>query len=146
MEVPEFRIEDSFGYALHHASYVFKAAMKDRFKDAKINVTPEEFVFLFLIPDDGVSQSLLTKKSLKDKTTITRLVDRMVDKGWIRRVENDKNRREQLVFTTTEGKKNKLQLMQIAQDLVSAVTKGLDTGEIEQSRKILNQIIINLTP
>lgn len=145
MNAPEFSIENTFGYALHHASYVFKASMKDRFRAAGVNVTPEEFVFLFLIPGDGAPQSLLTKKSLKDKTTITRLVDRLVTKGWITRMENENNRREQLIFTTDEGAEIKQQLMPIALELITIATNGLDPDEIETSRKILTKIILNLT-
>ncbi|MEH6403688.1 MAG: MarR family winged helix-turn-helix transcriptional regulator [Sneathiella sp.] len=145
MSPPEFLIENSFGYALHHASYILKASMKDRFRTAGVNVTPEEFVFLFLIPEEGASQNLLTKKSLKDKTTITRLVDRLVTKGWISRIENENNRREQIIFVTAEGADVKLKLMPIAQDLISVATQGLDAKDVEISRKTLNQIILNLT-
>jgi DNA-binding MarR family transcriptional regulator len=140
----EFNIEDSFGYSLHHASYIFKASLKDRFQTAGINVTPEEFVFLFLIPEEGATQNLLTRKSLKDKTTITRLVDRLVSKGWINRVENDQNRREQVINTTKAGRRIKQSLMQIAGEFVADVTKGISAKEIEQSRKTLNQITMNL--
>lgn len=145
MDPEEFKIEDVFGYALHHASYIFKASMKDQFRDADINVTPEEFIFLFLIPEEGAPQSILTKKTLKDKTTVTRLVDRMVAKGWVRRIENDKNRREQLIFTTPGGREIKQKIMPLTQKFLSIATKGMAADEIERTRQTLNKIIENLS-
>lgn len=144
MDPADFNIEDSFGYALHHASYIFKATLKERFQAADLNVTPEEFVFLFLIPEEGATQNLLTRKSLKDKTTITRLIDRLVGKGWISRVENDQNRREQIINVTDDGRMVKQNLMLIAREFIADVTKGMRPTEIEQSRKTLIQLTQNL--
>jgi len=145
LEPAKFNIEDIFGYALHHASYTFRAAMKEKFRTADLNVTVEEFIFLFLIPKEGAPQSLLTKKSLKDKTTITRLVDRLVTKGWITRAENAKNRREQLISLTPDGLKMKQKLFPIIMEYIGFATRGIEKEEIERTRLTLNKIVANLT-
>ncbi len=145
MDPSNTNIEGLFGYALHHASFIFKAKLKHRFRAAKIDATPEEFVFLFLIPEVGASQSTLTEKSLKEKTTVTRLIDRLVLKGWVTRVENNKNRREQIITVTSEGWKMKAKMMPIAQGVLKDATKGLDPEQVEISRKVLNRVIGNLT-
>ncbi len=104
-------LEDSFGYALHHGSFIFKTALKDAFRQARLDITTEEFVFLFSVPKDGDIQANLTKKALKDKTTVTRMVDRLVSKELLERRENPENRRQQLLFSTAKGETMKQQLL-----------------------------------
>lgn len=145
MEDPTFSMENSFGFSLHHASYIFKASLKNKFSEIKINITPEEFVFLFLIPTEGASQRYLTQKALKDKATITRLIDKLVSKEWINRVENTENRREQIISMTNEGEIIKEKLMLGVHEFISTATQGLRPDEIEKSRILLNKVILNLT-
>lgn len=145
MDAPPFRIEETFGYALHHSSYLFKAALKDQFQEAGINLTPEEFVFLYLVPARGDTQNRLTKKSLKDKTTITRLVDRMVEKGYLHRRENDQNRREQILYLTQHALDLKQELDPLLKAFVTSATKGLEDQEIELARRTLNKLMLNLS-
>ena len=140
----EFRIEDSFGFSLHHASYIFKARLRERFAAAGIDATPEEFVFLFLIPKGGAAQGVLTEKSLKEKTTVTRLIDRLVDKGWVARSENSNNRREQIIKVTARGWKIRDKILPLVREHVQAATKDIHPDHLALSRKVLNQIIDNL--
>ena len=136
--------EDSIGYALHLASFVFKTAMKSHFKAAGLDITPEEFVFLFSVPEGGDTQRNLTKAALKDKTTITRMVDRLVGKGWVERHENPESRREQIISTTSSGLQLKGQLLPTVFQLVSKATAGIDAGDLEITKKTLRHLTANL--
>ena len=137
-------LADSIGYALHHASFVLKTAMKSHFKAAGLDITPEEFVFLFSVPVAGDTQRNLTKAALKDKTTITRMIDRLVVKGWLERRENPENRREQLIDVTTAGLDLKVQLFPILVMLMGKATADITPSDLETTVKTLHQIIANL--
>lgn len=138
-------LEDSFGYALHHSSFMFTTALKDAFKRAELDITKEEFVFLFTVPKEGEIQAVLTKKALKDKTTVTRMVDRLVAKELLERRENPDNRRQQLLFSTPAGEAMKKKLMPEVMKVMQKATAGIDPKKLQSAKETLRQITSNLT-
>jgi len=137
--------KDSIGFALHHASFAFKAAMKDRFRAANIGLTPEEFVFLAMVPVEGAALGVLASTALKDKTTITRLVDRLVEKGLVTRQEDPGNRRKQIIYITEAGTNVRGEAIAVATLLTGDATRGIAPEQLEITRQVLQQIIGNLT-
>ena len=137
-------IEETIGFALHHASYLFKGAMKQAFSGAGVDVTPEEFVMLFMLATDGIDQGELVRKSLKDKTNVTRLLTRMENKGLLRRVQHETSGRQQVVVITAEGDQLRARLMPVAQQAIAAATQGVDRSDIETARDVLLKITNNL--
>lgn len=132
-----FDIEKTIGFALHHASYQFKTAMKATFAAKGYDVTPEEFVTLFLIPATGLEQTELVRKSLKEKTNITRLLARMVKRGWISRVEHPGSGRQQMVLLTTEGKALKKALLPLLQKRVMGALADIPEADIATTTRTL---------
>ena len=139
-----FNIENSIGFSLHHSSYIFKSAIKHTFKQAGYDVTPEEFVALNLIGSDGIEQGELVKRSLKDKTNITRLLDRLQKKSLILRQEHHTSGRQQFVVLTPKGQALCQTLLPLVQSMVSKATQGLSQEELETARQVLNKISHNL--
>ncbi|TQV74222.1 MarR family transcriptional regulator [Exilibacterium tricleocarpae] len=137
-------IEDTIGFALHHASYLFKGAMKQAFGGAGFDVTPEEFVMLFMLPAKGINQGELVRKSLKDKTNVTRLLTRMEAKGLLKRTQHETSGRQQVVLITKAGDQLRSRLMPVAQQAIAAATRGIDGRDIETARKVLEDIADNL--
>lgn len=137
-------IEDSIGFALHHASYLFKSAMKNAFLANGIDVTPEEMVILFMVQDDGSDQSELVKKSLKDKTNITRLLSRMVKKQLIKRTNHKDNGRQQMVFLTDSGVKTRMALLPVVMEIAAKASKGIKADELKAASSTLSKIAHNL--
>jgi len=138
-----FDLEETFGFALHHGSYLFKTAMKANFAKAKINLTSEEFILLFLIPGTGIEQSELIIKTKKDKTNITRLLTRLVNKKYLKRKESE-NRRHQQIFLTSTGEKMKAKLMPVVLEFIARITKNIPPKSLEITRQTLNQLSKNL--
>lgn len=140
-----FEIEKTIGFALHHGSYIFKAAMKAAFAEKGYEVTPEEFVTLFLIPDTGIDQTELVRKSLKEKTNITRLLTRMTERGWIARVGHASSGRQQTVVLTKEGSKMKKTLLPLVQKMVQQALVGVSDKDIHTTTKTLMRLVANLS-
>ena len=136
-------IEQTLGFSLHHASYLFKTALKNHFVNNGVALTTEEFVFLFLVPEGGAEQKVLIDKTKKDKTTITRLISKMVLKGYIERRESS-DRRHQTIYPTALGNSIKEQLAPLVQDFVSTAANGITQDEIEITRRTLNKLSHNI--
>ena len=99
---------------------------------------------LCMVNEEGIEQGILRDKSLKDKTNITRLLDRMVDKGLIKRSIQKDNRRQQIVKLTARGISTQAGLLKLAKALTQKAGKGLNKEQIELTRKTLLQISRNL--
>jgi DNA-binding MarR family transcriptional regulator len=73
-------------------------------KEKKLNTTPEQYsilISLFLNP--GLSQTQVSEKTMKDKTTITRILDVLEKNGYIERRNDPADRRAYKVFLTNAG-------------------------------------------
>lgn len=136
--------ENSLGFALHHASFVFKAAMKDQFRALGINLTPEEFVFLACVPMSGALQSELAVKSLKDKAATTRLIDKLVTKELVTREENSSDRREQIITKTKSGSQLLAKAIKAAGVVTEKALAGVPVDQVEPARALLLSITQNL--
>ncbi|MBV1911505.1 MAG: MarR family transcriptional regulator [Kangiellaceae bacterium] len=139
-----FNIEDTIGFSLHHASYAFKTAMKSVFRNNGYEITPEEFITLFLISDEGVDQSDLILKSLKEKTNITRLLNRMLNRGWVIRKPHPQNARQQRLILTKKGIILKNTLLPLIQKMVIRSIDNIADADIEITIRTLNSIIKNI--
>lgn len=139
------KAENSFWMALHLASYKAKCALKKTFADAGVDITPEEFGFLYLVPKGGAQLGDLTKRALKDKTNITRMVDRLVKKGWIERCEDPENRRQKIVCMTKSGEKVRKDLLKAVDKISMEAAKGLDQKTQDTMRDSLKTVIGNLS-
>jgi len=137
-------IEKTIGFALHHSSYLFKSALKNIFSAYHFDVTPEELILLFLVKDGGNEQSELVKKSLKDKTNITRLLSRMENKGFIKRTGHADNGRQQMVSITEAGVALRQKALPLIQNMVTRATEGINVAELEITQNTLNHISRNI--
>ncbi|AKB85264.1 MarR family winged helix-turn-helix transcriptional regulator [Methanococcoides methylutens] len=62
---------------------------------------------------DGISQELLAQTIKVDKTTIARSIKKLVDKGYILRQTDEKDRRSYRIFLTEKGKTTEHEMMEI---------------------------------
>jgi DNA-binding MarR family transcriptional regulator len=69
-------------------------------------VSPEQWEILqYLDEQNGISQSKLTRVTLKDKGNVSRIVARMVRDGWVERRSSSVDSRTVLLFLTPKGAK-----------------------------------------
>ena len=71
-------------------------------KDVKLNAT-DQSILLFIRRHDGINQDGICTYFLLNKTTVTKALDRMEQKGYITRKTNECNKRENHVYLTETG-------------------------------------------
>jgi len=139
------RFEDSLGYLLHHLMYVFRQGLARRCAEQGYKVTHEEIMVLMLLrQDDGLTQTHIAKVLAKDKAVITRLLNRLVQKGYVERLPDKSDRRLVRAFLTTEGTGLSQQLFPMVLDYVSEVLNGVEQQEFDSTFRVLRQILNNL--
>ena len=76
--------------------------------------------------------------------SITKITEKLLQKGFIARRENPKSRREKLVKITANGKKAFTKLMKSIRKLNSVVLGGLTSAEKNNFLKMLGKIQANI--
>ena len=93
---------------------------------------------------ESASQKELGEITLKDKTSITRLVDILEKKNLVVRVEDQIDHRIKRVILTNAGKQLFFDVLPIMEKTREEVRKDISDQDIETFKKVLSSIIMNL--
>lgn len=138
-----FSLDESLGFIIYKTHLRLKNNLNQSFKP--FDLTTEQWGILSrLWEKDGVSQKDLAEKTHKDQPNITRILDKLVQKGLIRRELNPGDRRAFSVFLTKEGYDLKGHLVPIAESSLKKALKGFTSEEVQTLKDSLNTIYDNL--
>lgn len=116
-----------------------------KIKENSINITFEMLeVMLFLWKRDGVNQQEIADKTLRDKSSMTYLIDNLTKRDMVTRVEDENDRRNKLVYLTAEGKGLQEQLNPWIAEVYEMATANLSITDLKMSTALLDKMICNL--
>ncbi|MCW7462087.1 MarR family winged helix-turn-helix transcriptional regulator [Leptospira limi] len=79
--------------------------LSNEFETNRVGMRFEEWIQLIpLMEKESLNQKILSDRLAKDKTTISRLVDGWVKKGWVKRIQSSEDKRSFSLKLTTKGK------------------------------------------
>ena len=123
------------------------SAVCDRVCTEELNITGSQGYTLLAIPDrETISMNDLSLKMKLASSTMTRLVDQLVQKGLVDRQPDVEDRRVVRVRLTGQGARAKQQLQETLQGFFTSVLEDLPEAEREpvvQNLEKLNQAIRN---
>lgn len=140
-----FNLEQAIGFNLHIAASVMKQSLKAMLKENEIELTTEEMVLLMLVTQDGIEQADLQQKTHKDKTNVTRLLERLEKKGLILRQVSGVSRRQQIAILTDRGAESQQQIAKLIQQFSKQATVNISPEAYQLVTQSLQQFIQNLT-
>jgi DNA-binding MarR family transcriptional regulator len=109
-------------------------------------VTPQQlWLILMLRNGDSLTASDLSVRMPIDKAAASRLIDRLVDLGWVATSASRADRRRQLLTLTAKGKRAATQLGRDAEALNAKMIKGLPRAKLEALAEALHQVLANLS-
>ena len=145
MTEPEFSIEDALGFLINRLAFLTRQAAQETFQQQGHSITTEEWVLLNrLWEKDGRRPSDLACMLIKDRTTMTRLVDSLVRKGMVRRKRDAQDRRVVCAWLTPKGQKLKQELRPAVMKLIDAAVAGIPAKDLETTRQTLKKAHANL--
>lgn len=137
--------EDQIQHWVNRLGFVLRRDLQDRFKRADVRLGAEEWAVLLLLwQDDGQTPGELAQRTVKDQTTMTRLLDGLVRKNLVDRMRDEADRRKIRVRLTPKGNVMQGQLVPIAADLIKAGEAGISVEDIETTRRVLRKMTENL--
>lgn len=140
----QFDMDNAIGYIIETTEQALKRGLRQRFREAGFDITPYQWVILYRLWErEGRNQSELAEVSLKDRATVTRILDVMEQRGLVVRKTDSSDRRTYNVFLTPLGKKLKTQLPRIVAAYLEEFTQGIDPQELAIAQRVLRQVRAN---
>ena len=94
---------------------------------------------------DGISINELAKKTQLKKSTLTSMLDRLENMGYLRRQRCKKDRRKILIKRTNKDKTLESKYVELSQEITKLFYKGFSKTEIDRFENDLSKILDNLT-
>jgi len=139
--IPEKQLQ----YWINRLGFVLRRDLQDRFRADGIKMGAEEWAVLLLLwQEDGQTPGALARRSVKDQTTLTRLLDGMELKGLIVREHDKEDRRRVRVNLTAEGQGMQATLVPIAAGLIEQSQRGISVDDLQTTRRVLREMTENM--
>ncbi|KMQ68791.1 MarR family transcriptional regulator [Chryseobacterium sp. FH2] len=94
--------------------------------------------------NDGINQQEISTKVSKDKSSITYLINSLVKRGLVQRIENEADRRNNQVFLTQKGKEIIETIYPWALELYERAADNIQIKEINTALLLVKKMITNL--
>lgn len=134
----------NFGFILNDVARLMRTTFDRRVK--ALGLTRSQWwVLNHLFRNDGATQSELADILEVEKATLGRLLDRMEQKGWIRRESHSEDRRAKRVFLTDEVEPALKAMRAAAAEVRRDALSGLSTAQQERFVDALLAIKANLS-
>lgn len=132
---------------INRLGFVVRKELAQRFRDNGFDVGPEEWAILLILWNKGAqTPSVLADATIRDRTTVTRLLDGMVAKGLVKRDIDPNDRRKTRVQVSELGLSLKDGLVAVAQGLIAQTLDGLSSEDVDTTVQTLRRMSLNLSP
>lgn len=123
----------------------FKQYTAMRLRNNNINLTPEQFLLIDLLWNQGpMSQQKLADNMHKDKNSITKLIDALERKGLVVRRRDDTDRRSNNIVLTPEAQAMKLKTKEFGISMLDHMLDGISEDELHNFLSTLEKISDNM--
>jgi DNA-binding MarR family transcriptional regulator len=137
--------ESAIGYVISRSCHIMRKAFHSTFGRAGHEITPEEWGLLNRLWErDGQRQAELADATIRDRTTVTRLLDGMVNKGLVRRETDPDDRRAVQTWLTPEGRALRRELIPLTEELLHRALDGIAKRDLEITIATLRRVQANL--
>ena len=134
--------EESIGYLMRRTGNKL-SIMVDRAL-AEFDMTHAQLgIFLKLLHCKANTAADLAREQMCDTGSMTRMLDRLEEKNFIKRTRSNKDRRVVQVELTPKGKQLADQMTQVSIDVLNHHLRGFTLQEIDQFKDFLRRMIAN---
>ena len=142
---PHVDVEKAIAFWLMRATVAVRTEMYRAFRVIGLEMTPEQWeVLARLWATDGVSQNELCRLTHKDKPTMSRILDGMERRGWLKRSVAASDGRQRLIKLTARGRNLEAEALPVARRMVRKLEHGFTEPALKTLRRNLRTITLNL--
>ena len=139
------RSMQSNDYLLMNSSIIYRCAMKfcnSELSKYDLGLTPL-LILITIHEQEGISLTEIAYKGCFDKGTVTKVIQKFEEQGYVKATENEDNRREKKLYTTDKTKAMIGEIYLKRQTWWELLNKGLSSNEIADYEKTLEVIAKN---
>ena len=134
-----------FGRSMSELRNHIRQYIQVRIKENGCNITFEMLeVMGCLWKKDGVNQQEIADLTLRDKSSMTYLLDNLIKRKLVKRVEDENDRRNKLIYLTNEGIKLKETLNPWVAEVYDIASEELAIENLQNSLTLINRMIAKL--
>ena len=119
--------------------------MQKKFRENNIDLTYEMHqIMASLWRKDGIKQQELADLTLKDKASMTFLIDNLSKRDLVKRMEDPADRRNKLIYLTPNGKKLGKKVEPWVTELFTIASRDFQIAEITEYIKAIEKMRENI--
>jgi DNA-binding MarR family transcriptional regulator len=145
-ENKEAELALELGRAMSELKNHLRKYIQVKIKEHGINITFEMLeVMGCLWKKDGINQQEIADLTLRDKSSMTYLLDNLVKRKMVKRVEDENDRRNKLIYLTAEGNNLKEHLNPWVAEVYGIAAEGISARELQESLALVNKMTGNIS-
>lgn len=130
------------GHSMQELRNYIRQHIQVKIREHGVDITFEMLeVMSFIWKKDGSNQQEIADQTLRDKSSMTYLIDNLVKRNLVKRLEDGTDRRNKLIFLTDEGKALKKQLYPWATEVYAMATANLQLDSLQSAVALLNEMV-----
>ena len=138
-------LENALPFLLHGLYQRIRSVTYREFNQHGLEITPEQWIVLArLWQQGGRTVSELSESTLRDRPTMSRILDSMEAHGLLNRTVDAKDARTRIVDLTREGRGLRKKLVPIAKAIVARLEAGIPEADLLTTRRTLRRMFENL--
>jgi DNA-binding MarR family transcriptional regulator len=134
-----------FTRKLSMVNTAYRQFIQNKLRENNVNLTFEMLqVLTCLWHQDGINQQEIANITVKDKASMTYLIDNLVKRDLVYRAEDNNDRRNKLIYLTRQGARTQEQIQPFLDDMHKAAGMHIDSDLLKQAMVIIEQVEKNL--
>lgn len=138
------KLNDTLLYTLDKCFRTYNQFAQRNVRKAGYDITIDQWLILKSVAENpDITQNDISKIVFKDNASITRIIQLLVNAGYLVREEHPTDRRRVNLTLTESGKKITAEVNEIAISNRAAALQHIDADQINEMKHLLQQIINN---
>ncbi|MGG0717300.1 MarR family transcriptional regulator [Robertmurraya massiliosenegalensis] len=109
------------------------------------HITTEQWAVLRTLHEtDQITQKELSHRTDKDQATLTKILDLIEKREWIRRVSNPADRRSFLIEITEQGRALVQELTSYIEEIFSKIVAGIEQEKLDVYQEVMHLMESNI--
>jgi DNA-binding MarR family transcriptional regulator len=134
------------GFLLSRVHHLSGRLLAKKLREHEVEINPSQGKIMFVLwREDGISISELARRTSLGKSTLTSMLDRLEQMGYLRRVPSSRDRRAILIERTEKDLSWQEAYVQVSQEMTRIYYAGFADNEIDEFETYLHRILINLS-
>ncbi len=138
-------LQQNIVYLCAEFSHMFRLALTEAFRRHNLEITTEQFAVLVVLwYQDGIAQKEIGRQLNRDKTTLTRVIANMEEKGLVRQKTDAQDNRSKLVYLARKGKALQQLSLTVSGNLYLGALRQVPEAKLAAAVSAVSQMMENI--